>query len=174
MDSARTALRLGAEHVYIVYRRSEAELPARREEVEHAKEEGIDFRLLNNPVEILGDANGYVTGIRCIKMELGEPDASGRRRPVPIAGSEFDLAVDTVVIAIGQGPNPLVQSTTPDMAVNKRGNIIADEESCKTSKEGVFAGGDIVTGAATVILAMGAGKKAAKAIDEYLKEKFAK
>lgn len=174
MDSARTALRLGAEHVYIVYRRSEAELPARREEVEHAKEEGIDFRLLNNPVEILGDANGYVTGIRCIKMELGEPDASGRRRPVPITGSEFDLAVDTVVIAIGQGPNPLVQSTTPDMAVNKRGNIIADEESCKTSKEGVFAGGDIVTGAATVILAMGAGKKAAKAIDEYLKEKFAK
>lgn len=174
MDSARTALRLGAEHVYIVYRRSEAELPARREEVEHAKEEGIDFRLLNNPVEILGDENGYVTGIRCIKMELGEPDSSGRRRPVPIEGSEFDLAVDTVVIAIGQGPNPLVQSTTPDMEVNKRGNIVADEETCKTSKEGVFAGGDIVTGAATVILAMGAGKKAAKAIDEYLKEKFSK
>ena len=173
MDSARTALRLGAEHVYIVYRRSEAELPARREEVEHAKEEG-DFRLLNNPVEILGDENGYVTGIRCIKMELGEPDSSGRRRPVPIEGSEFDLAVDTVVIAIGQGPNPLVQSTTPDMEVNKRGNIVADEETCKTSKEGVFAGGDIVTGAATVILAMGAGKKAAKAIDEYLKEKFSK
>ena len=145
-----------------------------REEVEHAKEEGIDFRLLNNPVEILGDENGYVTGIRCIKMELGEPDSSGRRRPVPIEGSEFDLAVDTVVIAIGQGPNPLVQSTTPDMEVNKRGNIVADEETCKTSKEGVFAGGDIVTGAATVILAMGAGKKAAKAIDEYLKEKFSK
>lgn len=174
MDSARTALRLGAEHVYIVYRRSEAELPARREEVEHAKEEGIDFRLLNNPVAILGDEKGYVTGIRCIKMELGEPDASGRRRPVPIKGSEFDLDVDTVVIAIGQGPNPLVQSTTPYMAVNKRGNIIADEETCKTSKEGVFAGGDIVTGAATVILAMGAGKKAAKAIDKYLKEKFSK
>lgn len=174
MDSARTALRLGAEHVYIVYRRSEVELPARREEVEHAKEEGIDFRLLNNPVAILGDEKGYVTGIRCIKMELGEPDASGRRRPVPIKGSEFDLDVDTVVIAIGQGPNPLVQSTTPDMAVNKRGNIIADEETCKTSKEGVFAGGDIVTGAATVILAMGAGKKAAKAIDKYLKEKFSR
>lgn len=174
MDSARTALRLGADHVYIVYRRSEAELPARREEVGHAKEEGIDFRLLNNPVEILGDEKGNVTGLRCIKMELGEPDASGRRRPVPIEGSEFELPVDTVVIAIGQGPNPLVQSTTPDMAVDRRGNIVADEDTCMTSKEGVFAGGDIVTGAATVILAMGAGRKAAASIDKYLKEKYNK
>ncbi len=174
MDSARTALRLGAEHVYIVYRRSEEELPARREEVEHAKQEGIDFKLLNNPVAILGDDKGCVTGIRCIKMELGEPDSSGRRRPMPVAGSEFDLSVDTVVIAIGQGPNPLVQSTTPDMKTDKRGNIVADEETCQTSKEGVFAGGDIVTGAATVILAMGAGKKAAKSIDAYLKEKYKK
>lgn len=171
MDSARTALRLGAEKVYIVYRRSEKELPARREEVEHAKQEGIEFKLLNNPVAILGDEKGYVKAIRCIKMELGEPDASGRRRPVEIPNSEFDIDVDTVVIAIGQGPNPLIQSTTPDMQTNKRGNIIADEETGKTTKEGVFAGGDIVTGAATVILAMGAGKKAAKAIDEYLIEK---
>lgn len=171
MDSARTALRLGAEKVYIVYRRSEKELPARREEVEHAKQEGIEFKLLNNPVAILGDEKGYVKAIRCIKMELGEPDASGRRRPVEIPNSEFDIDVDTVVIAIGQGPNPLIQSTTPDMQTNKRGNIVADEETGKTTKEGVFAGGDIVTGAATVILAMGAGKKAAKAIDEYLIEK---
>ena len=171
MDSARTALRLGAEKVYIVYRRSEKELPARREEVEHAKQEGIEFKLLNNPVAILGDEKGYVKAIRCIKMELGEPDVSGRRRPVEIPNSEFDIDVDTVVIAIGQGPNPLIQSTTPDMQTNKRGNIIADEETGKTTKEGVFAGGDIVTGAATVILAMGAGKKAAKAIDEYLIEK---
>lgn len=171
MDSARTALRLGAEKVYIVYRRSEKELPVRREEVEHAKQEGIEFKLLNNPVAILGDEKGYVKAIRCIKMELGEPDASGRRRPVEIPNSEFDIDVDTVVIAIGQGPNPLIQSTTPDMQTNKRGNIIADEETGKTTKEGVFAGGDIVTGAATVILAMGAGKKAAKAIDEYLIEK---
>ena len=172
MDSARTALRLGAEHVYIVYRRSEAELPARREEVGHAKEEGIDFCLLTNPTEILGNDDGYVTGLRCIKMKLGEPDASGRCRPLPIAGSEFELPVDTVVIAIGQGPNPLVQSTTPDMATDRRGNIIANEDSCMTSKEGVFAGGDIVTGAATVILAMGAGKKAAASIDKYLKQKY--
>lgn len=171
MDSARTALRLGAEKVYIVYRRSEKELPARCEEVEHAKQEGIEFKLLNNPVAILGDEKGYVKAIRCIKMELGEPDASGRRRPVEILNSEFDINVDTVVIAIGQGPNPLIQSTTPDMQTNKRGNIVADEETGKTTKEGVFAGGDIVTGAATVILAMGAGKKAAKAIDEYLIEK---
>ena len=168
MDAARTSLRLGAEHVYIVYRRSEKELPARLEEVHHAKEEGIDFRLLNNPVEIIGDENGNVTELCCIKMELGEPDASGRRRPIPIEGSEFNLPVDTVIIAIGQGPNPLVQSTTPDMHTNKRGNIMADEETGATTKEGVFAGGDIVTGAATVILAMGAGKKAAAAIDEYL------
>ena len=162
MDSARTALRLGAEKVYIVYRRSEKELPVRREEVEHAKQEGIEFKLLNNPVAILGDEKGYVKAIRCIKMKLGEPDASGRRRPVEISNSEFDIDVDTVLIAIGQGSNPLIQSTTPDMQTNKRGNIIADEETGKTTKEGVFAGGDIVTGAATVILAMGAGKKLLK------------
>lgn len=173
MDAARTSLRLGAEHVYIVYRRGEEELPARREEVHHAKEEGIDFQLLNNPVAVLGDEDGWVRGIRCIRMELGEPDASGRRRPVPIKGSEFDLDVDTVVIAIGQGPNPIVASTTPGMDTNKRGNIIADEESGATTKAGVFAGGDIVTGAATVILAMGAGKKAAAAIDAYLQKKRA-
>ncbi len=173
MDAARTALRLGADHVYIVYRRSEAELPARKEEVEHAKEEGIDFRLLNNPVEILDDGNGWVKGMRCIKMELGEPDESGRRRPVPMKGSEFDLDVDTVIVSIGTGPNPIIAHTTPGLDTTKRGNIVADEESCATSKEGVFAGGDIVTGSATVILAMGAGRKAAAAIDEYLKKKRA-
>ena len=171
MDAARTSLRLGAEHVYIVYRRSEEELPARREEVHHAKEEGIDFRLLNNPVEVIGDEQGWVKELRCIKMELGEPDASGRRRPIAIEGSEFNLPVDTVIIAIGTGPNPIVASTTPGLATTKRGNIAADEETGATSKPGVFAGGDIVTGAATVILAMGAGKKAAAAIDEYLKKK---
>ena len=171
MDAARTALRLGAEKVYIVYRRSEEELPARREEVHHAKEEGIDFRLLNNPVEILGNEDGWVKAIRCIKMELGEPDDSGRRRPVPIEGSEFDLPVDTVIMSIGTGPNPIVATTTPGMDTTKRGNIVADEETGATTKEGVFAGGDIVTGAATVILAMGAGKKAAAAIDEYLQKK---
>ncbi len=170
MDGARTALRLGAEHVYIVYRRGEEELPARKEEVHHAKEEGIDFQLLNNPVEILGDDKGWVRALKCIRMELGEPDASGRRSPVAIKGSEFELEVDTVVMAIGQGPNPIVASTTPGMDTNKRGNIIADETGA-TTKPGVFAGGDIVTGAATVILAMGAGKKAAAAIDEYLKKK---
>ncbi|MBR2216687.1 MAG: NADPH-dependent glutamate synthase [Selenomonadaceae bacterium] len=171
MDAARTALRLGAEHVYIVYRRSMEELPARAEEVHHAKEEGIDFRLLNNPVAILGDDAGWVKEIRCQKMELGEPDASGRRRPVPVVGSEYNLAVDTVIIAIGTGPNPIVASTTQGLDTNKRGNIAASEETGATSKEGVFAGGDIVTGAATVILAMGAGKKAAAAINEYLKSK---
>ena len=171
MDAARTALRLGAEHVYIVYRRSEAELPARKEEVEHAKEEGIDFKLLNNPVEILGDENGWVKGMTCIRMELGEPDESGRRRPVAVEGSEFELAVDTVIVSIGTGPNPIIAHTTPGLATTKRGNIEADEESCATSKPGVFAGGDIVTGAATVILAMGAGRKAAAAIDEYLQKK---
>lgn len=171
MDAARTALRLGAEHVYIVYRRSLEELPARAEEVHHAEEEGIDFKLLNNPVEVIGDENGWVKELRCIRMELGEPDASGRRRPVPIEGSEFNLEVDTVIIAIGTGPNPIVASTTPGMDTNKRGNIVADEETGATTKEGVFAGGDIVTGAATVILAMGAGKKAAAAIDEYLTKK---
>ena len=158
MDAARTALRLGAEHVYIVYRRSEAELPARKEEVEHAKEEGIDFKLLNNPVEILGNEEGWVSGMKCIRMELGEPDESGRRRPVPVEGSEFELAVDTVIVSIGTGPNPIIAHTTPGLATTKRGNIEADEESCATSKPGVFAGGDIVTGAATVILAMGAGR----------------
>ena len=171
MDAARTALRLGAEHVYIVYRRGEEELPARKEEVHHAKEEGIDFQLLNNPVEVMGDDKGWVRALKCIRMELGEPDESGRRSPKAVPGSEFELAVDTVVMAIGQGPNPIVASTTPGMDTNKRGNIIADEETCATTKPGVFAGGDIVTGAATVILAMGAGKKAAAAINEYLKKK---
>lgn len=171
MDAARTALRLGAEKVSIIYRRSAAEIPARAEEVEHAKEEGIDFQLLTNPVEVLGDENGWVKGLRCIRMELGEPDASGRRRPIPIEGSEFDMEMDTVIIAIGTGPNPIIAHTTPGLKTTKRGNIEADEETCATSKEGVFAGGDIVTGAATVILAMGAGRKAAAAIDEYLKSK---
>lgn len=171
MDAARTALRLGAEHVYIVYRRSEAELPARLEEVHHAKEEGIEFKLLNNPIAVLGDEQGWVKAIKCVRMELGEPDESGRRRPIEIADSAFEIPVDTVVVAIGQGPNPLVQSTTKGLDTTKRGNIIADEETGATSKPGVFAGGDIVTGAATVILAMGAGKKAAAAIDQYLREK---
>lgn len=170
MDGARTALRLGAEHVYIVYRRSEEELPARKEEVHHAKEEGIDFQLLASPMAILGNDNGWVTSLKCIRMELGEPDSSGRRRPVEMPGSEYELEVDTVVMAIGQGPNPLVQSTTKGLSTNKKGNIVADPETGMTSKPGVFAGGDIVTGAATVILAMGAGKKAASAIDKYLKE----
>lgn len=170
MDAARTALRLGAEKVYIVYRRSEAELPARLEEVHHAKEEGIDFQLLNNPVEILGE-DGWVRQLRCIRMTLGEPDASGRRRPEAVPGSEFELDVDTVIMAIGQGPNPLVQQTTKGLEVNRRGNIVADAETGATSREGVFAGGDVVTGAATVILAMGAGKKAAAAMDEYLQNK---
>ena len=170
MDAARTALRLGAEKVYIVYRRSEAELPARLEEVHHAKEEGIDFQLLNNPVEILGE-DGWVRQLRCIRMTLGEPDASGRRRPEAVPGSEFELDVDTVIMAIGQGPNPLVQQTTKGLDVNRRGNIVADAETGATSREGVFAGGDVVTGAATVILAMGAGKKAAAAMDEYLQNK---
>ena len=171
MDAARTALRLGAEHVYIVYRRSEEELPARKEEVGHAKEEGIDFKLLNNPVAILGDENDWVKAMTCIRMELGEPDASGRRRPIPVDGSEFELAVDTVIVSIGTGPNPIIAHTTPGLDTTKRGNIVADEESCATSKPGVFAGGDIVTGAATVILAMGAGRKAAEAIDAYLQSK---
>lgn len=168
MDSARTALRLGADNVYLVYRRSEKEMPARDEEIEHAKQEGIDFRLLTNPVEIIGK-EGWVDRIRCIRMELGEPDHSGRCRPVPIKGSEFELKVDTVVMAIGQGPNPLLTSRDKDIKLNKRGNIIADPETLKTSKRGVFAGGDIVTGAATVILAMGAGKTAAKSMDEYMR-----
>lgn len=167
MDAARTAKRLGAEHVYIVYRRGEDEMPARKEEIHHAKEEGIELRLLNNPVRILGDDKGWVNGLECVKMELGEPDASGRRSPVEVKGSEYVLDVDMVVMAIGQGPNPLIKQTTPELEVNKRGNIVANEVGA-TSIPGVFAGGDIVTGAATVISAMGAGKRAAQAIDEYL------
>ena len=177
MDAARTALRLGADEVSIVYRRSLEELPARKEEVEHAMEEGINFRLLNNPVESLGynnpedkrdPMNGFVTGMKCIKCELGEPDEKGRRRPVEVPGSEFVLDVDCVVISIGTSPNPLIKSTTAGLEVNRHGGIIVEEETGKTTKEGVYAGGDAVTGAATVILAMGAGKTAAKAIDEYL------
>lgn len=170
MDAARTAKRLGAEYVYIVYRRGEDEMPARKEEIGHAKEEGIELRLLNNPVSIKGDEKGWVNGLECVKMELGEADASGRRSPVAIEGSEYILDVDMVVMAIGQGPNPLIKQTTPNLEVNKRGNIVADEVGA-TSIPGVFAGGDIVTGAATVISAMGAGKRAAVAIDEYLKNK---
>ena len=180
MDAARTALRLGADKVYIVYRRSLEELPARREEVEHAMEEGIEFKLLNNPVEILGynnpddkrdPKNGFVTGMKCIRMELGEPDEKGRRRPVPVPGSEFVLDVNTVIIAIGTSPNPLIKSTTKGLEVNKKGGIVVEEGTGLTSREGVYAGGDAVTGAATVISAMGAGKAAAKAIDEYLSNK---
>lgn len=171
MDAARTAKRLGAETVSIVYRRSREELPARAEEVEHAEEEGIRFELLNNPVEILGDDAGNVTAMRVIRMELGEPDASGRRRPVPIPGSEHDLPVETVIIAIGQSPNPLMRQTTPDLKCADWGGILVDEETLATSKPGVYAGGDAVTGAATVILAMGAGKKAAASIDQYIQSK---
>ncbi|WP_029067360.1 NADPH-dependent glutamate synthase [Lachnobacterium bovis] len=170
MDAARTALRLGAE-THIVYRRSEAELPARAEEVHHAKEEGIVFDLLQNPTEILVDENGWVKGIKIIKMELGEPDESGRRRPVEIPGSEYEIECDTVIMSLGTSPNPLISSTTYGLDVNRRKCIIASEETGQTSKEGVFAGGDAVTGAATVILAMGAGKKAAKGIDEFIKSK---
>lgn len=171
MDAARCAKRLGAETVYIVYRRSMEELPARAEEVEHAQEEGIIFKLLTNPTEILSDENKFVGGMKCVEMELGEPDASGRRRPVVKEGSEFVLDVDCVIMSIGTSPNPLIKSTTEGLAVHKWGGIIADEETGKTSREGVYAGGDAVTGAATVILAMGAGKDAAKAIDEYIQSK---
>ena len=173
MDAARTALRLGAES-HIVYRRSESELPARQEEVHHAKEEGVVFDILTNPVEILSDENGWVKGIKCVKMELGEADDSGRRRPVPVEGSEFVMDVDTVIMSLGTSPNPLISSTTVGLETNKWKCLIADEETGLTTKEGVYAGGDAVTGAATVILAMGAGKKAAKAIDEYLQEKITK
>ncbi len=180
MDAARTSLRLGAEKVYVVYRRSMEELPARKEEVEHAVEEGVEFMLLNNPVEILGyenlqdkkdPKNGFVKAIKCIKMELGEPDERGRRSPVAIAGSEFEMDVDTVIMSIGTSPNPLIKATTKGLEVNKHGGIVVEENTCKTSKEGVYAGGDAVTGAATVISAMGAGKQAAEAIDNYLKNK---
>ena len=170
MDAARTALRLGAE-VHVVYRRSEKELPARVEEVHHAKEEGIIFDLLQNPVEILADENGWVKGCRIIKMELGEPDASGRRRPVEIPGSEYEIECDTVIMSLGTSPNPLISSTTKGLETTRKGCIVADEAVGQTSREGVFAGGDAVSGAATVILAMGAGKAAAKGIDEYLTKK---
>ncbi|HVP91818.1 MAG TPA: NADPH-dependent glutamate synthase [Terriglobales bacterium] len=169
MDSARTSLRLGAENVYLIYRRAREQMPARAEEIENAFEEGVQPHLLTNPIRILGNDRGWVKGIECIKMELGEPDASGRRRPVPVKGSEHVIDVDMVIVAIGQGPNPLLTSATPDLKLTQSGNIVADEQTGKTSKKGVFAGGDIVTGAATVILAMGAGRKAARAIDEYLK-----
>ena len=170
MDAARTALRLGAE-VHIVYRRSEEELPARREEVHHAKEEGVIFDLLTNPVEIIADEKGWVKAIKCVRMELGEPDASGRRRPVEVSGSEFEMEVDTVIMSLGTSPNPLISSTTVGLDINRRKCIIADDVTGATSKEGVYAGGDAVTGAATVILAMGAGKAAAKGIDEFIKNK---
>jgi glutamate synthase (NADPH/NADH) small chain len=173
MDAARVARRLGAE-VYLVYRRSEKELPARVEEVHHAKEEGIIFKLLNNPVEILGNEKGWVTGMRCVEMGLGEPDESGRRRPIPIKGSEFDIDCDVVIMSLGTSPNPLIASTTPNLNTEKWGGIIIDENTSQTSREGVFAGGDNVTGAATVILAMGAGRKAAEQIDVFIKNKFGK
>ncbi len=171
MDAARCAKRLGAQDVYIVYRRSEEEMPARKEEVEHAKEEGIIFKTLNNPVEILGDENDFVKGMKCVEMELGEPDDSGRRRPVVKAGSEYILDVDCVIMSIGTSPNPLIRSTTEGLETNKHGCIIAQDDSGLTTRTGVYAGGDAVTGAATVILAMGAGKNAAKAIDEYIRNK---
>ena len=166
MDAARCAKRLGAE-VHVVYRRSEAEMPARVEEVHHAKEEGIHFDLLTNPVEILGDG-GKVVGMKCIRMELGEPDASGRRRPVEIAGSEFVLDVDAVIMSLGTSPNPLIRSTTPGLEARKKGCLVVEDDGVTTTREGVFAGGDAVTGAATVILAMGAGKKAAEQIHAYI------
>lgn len=169
MDAVRTAKRLGAQHAYIIYRRSKEEMPARDEEIKHAEEEGIEFRLLTLPKRILGNEAGWVVGIECLEMKLGEPDESGRRRPIPIEGSEFVIEVDTVVVAIGTGANPLVPRTTPGLVTNKWGNIIVDERTCHTSRRGVFAGGDIVRGGATVILAMGDGQRAAQAINEYLK-----
>jgi len=169
MDSARTALRLGADESIIVYRRSRQEMPARAAEIHHAEEEGIRFEFLTNPVKYIANDDGWVTELECLRMELGEPDASGRRRPVPIEGSEFRIPVDTVVVAIGNSPNPLIPQTTPGLEVSKRGTIVVDEATGRTSKQGVFAGGDIVTGAATVILAMGAGRTAANSINEYLK-----
>ena len=171
MDAARSAKRLGAEEVYIIYRRSEAELPARHEEVEHAKEEGIIFKFLTNPIEILGDEHKFVRGIKCVEMELGEPDESGRRRPIEKKDSQFTIDVDSVIMSIGTSPNPLIKSTTKGLETQRWGGIIIDEATGATSREGVYAGGDVVTGAATVILAMGAGKTAAKAIDEYIQSK---
>ena len=171
MDAARSALRLGADNVYIVYRRSEEEMPARNEEIHHAKEEGVNFKLLNNPVKVIGDENGKVVGLECVEMELGEPDASGRRRPVAKEGSNFVLDVDAVIIAIGNAPNPLIRSTTKGIEANARGCLVVNEETMQTTKEGVYAGGDAVTGAATVIKAMGAGRQAAKSIDEYIQSK---
>lgn len=171
MDAARSALRLGAEEVYIIYRRSRTELPARAEEVEHAEEEGIIFKFLTNPVEILSDENKFVGGIKCVEMELGEPDASGRRRPVVKEGSEFEIPVDCVIMALGTSPNPLIKNTTKGLDTQKWGGIIVEEETGLTSREGIYAGGDAVTGAATVILAMGAGKTAAQSIDEYIRAK---
>ncbi len=168
MDAVRTSKRLGAKNAYIIYRRSDAEMPARKEEVHHAKDEGIEFLFLSNPLEFIGDKDGWLRSVKLQKMELGEPDASGRRRPVPIPGSEYEIPIDMAVIAIGNGSNPIIQQTTPDMNYNKWGNIVADDETMKTSKRGVFAGGDIVTGGATVILAMGAGRKAASAIGKFL------
>lgn len=169
MDAVRTSKRLGAKNAYIIYRRSDIEMPARKEEIHHAKEEGIEFLLLSNPNKFIGDKDGWLTGVELIKMELGEPDSSGRRKPVPIENSNYILNIDMAVIAIGNGSNPIIQKTTPELNFNKWGNIIVDEETMATSKKGVFAGGDIVTGGATVILAMGAGRKAAKAINEFLK-----
>jgi glutamate synthase (NADPH/NADH) small chain len=172
MDSARTSLRLGAEEVKIVYRRSRAEMPARLEEIENAEEEGVEMMLLANPVRIISDGCGKVSGMECIRMELGEPDASGRRRPVPVEGSEFILDVDTVIVAVGQGPNPLLTQRTKGLELNRKGNIEVRDECGATSIPGVWAGGDIVTGAATVISAMGAGKRAARGIDEWIRSKF--
>ena len=170
MDAARCAKRLGAEHVYIAYRRSEQEMPARLEEIHHAKEEGIEFLFLTAPVAILGDENGSVRALQCINMELGEPDASGRRSPHPVEGSDYELEADMVIVAIGNTPNPLIRTTTPGLESDKRGRLIVEEDSLRTTREGVYAGGDAVTGAATVILAMGAGKQAAASIDAYLSE----
>ena len=171
MDAARSAMRLGAERVYVIYRRSLEEMPARREEIQHAMEEGVEFLVLNNPIKIMGDDEGNVSGMECIKMELGEPDESGRRSPVEVKGSNYILDVDTVIMSIGTSPNPLIRSTTKGLEANRRGCLLVDEESMATTKEGVYAGGDAVTGAATVILAMGAGKTAAASIDKYIQEK---
>ena len=168
MDAVRTALRLGARSASLVYRRSEEEMPARREEVKHAKEEGVDFRMLTNPVEMIGDSRGWLTGVRCVRMELGEPGPDGRRKPIAVPGSEFVIDASLVIVAVGTSANPLVQATTPDLKTNRKNYIEADPETLRTSKRGVFAGGDIVTGGATVILAMGAGRKAARGIDEFL------